>query len=53
MRRCVRFRVFQDLLYAEIAELLQIAEATVKVQLFKARKRLREQLGEYYDGLRL
>jgi RNA polymerase sigma-70 factor (ECF subfamily) len=40
MRRCVRMRVFQDLDYEEIADLLQISPSTVKVQLFKARKRL-------------
>jgi RNA polymerase sigma-70 factor (ECF subfamily) len=40
MRRCVRLRVFQDLDYGEIADLLQISPSTVKVQLFKARKRL-------------
>ena len=48
MRRCVRLRVFQDLDYDEIAEILQIATATVKVQLFKARKRLKIELGEVF-----
>ena len=48
MRRCVRLRIFHGLLYAEIAEVLLVAEPTVKVQLFKARKRLREHLGDYY-----
>ena len=44
MRRCVRLRVFQDLDYEEIAEALQISPSTVKVQLFKARKRLQSEL---------
>jgi RNA polymerase sigma-70 factor, ECF subfamily len=44
MRRCVRLRVFQDLDYEEIAETLQISPSTVKVQLFKARKRLQVEL---------
>lgn len=45
MRRCVRLRVLQDLDYLEIAEILQLAPSTVKVQLFKARKRLQMELG--------
>lgn len=53
MRRCVRLRLFQELLYGEIAELLQVTEATVKVQLFKARKRLRQSLGDEEGALRL
>lgn len=46
MRHCVRLRVFQDLDYEEIAATLQISPSTVKVQLFKARKRLRSELGD-------
>lgn len=46
MRRCVRLRVFQELDYEEIAEILQISPSTVKVQLFKARKRLQLELGD-------
>jgi RNA polymerase sigma-70 factor (ECF subfamily) len=48
MRRCVRLRVFQDLDYDEIAEALQISPSTVKVQLFKARKRLQLELGDSF-----
>lgn len=48
MRRCVRLRVLQDLDYEEIAEILQLAPSTVKVQLFKARKRLQMELGEAF-----
>jgi RNA polymerase sigma-70 factor (ECF subfamily) len=50
MRRCVRLRVFQELDYDEIAEILQISPSTVKVQLFKARKRLQMELeGSFAD----
>jgi len=48
MRRCVRLRVFQDLDHDEIAEILQISPSTVKVQLFKARKRLQLELGDRF-----
>ena len=44
MQRCVRLRVFQDLDYEDIADILQISPSTVKVQLFKARKRLQSEL---------
>ncbi len=46
MRRCVRLRVFQDLDVEEIAEILQVSPSTVKVQLFKARKRLKADLAD-------
>ena len=48
MRRCVRLRVLQDLDYPEIAEILQLSPSTVKVQLFKARKRLQMELGSSF-----
>ncbi len=51
MRRCVRLRVFQELEHGEIAQLMRIAPATVKVQLFKARKRLQESLGSHVQDL--
>ena len=53
MRRCVRLRVFQDLDYGEIAEILQISPSTVKVQLFKARKRLQTELGDSFSDFDL
>ena len=53
MRRCVRLRVFQELDYDEIAEILQISPSTVKVQLFKARKRLQMELGESFANFDL
>ena len=48
MRRCVRLRLLQDLDYYEIAEILQLSPSTVKVQLFKARKRLQLELGDAF-----
>jgi RNA polymerase sigma-70 factor (ECF subfamily) len=53
MRRCVRLRVFQDLDYEEIAEVLRISPSTVKVQLFKARKRLQGELEDSFSGFDL
>lgn len=53
MRRCVRLRVFQDLDYEEIAEILQISPSTVKVQLFKARKRLQMELEDSFGDFDL
>lgn len=53
MRRCVRLRVFQDLDYEEIAEVLRISPSTVKVQLFKARKRLQGELEDFFTGFDL
>ena len=47
MRRCVRLRVFQDLDYDEIGKILQISSATVRVQWFKARKRLQIELKDH------
>lgn len=51
MRRCVRLSLDHDLKYREIAVILQISEDTVKAQLFQARQRLHETLGEYFDGV--
>lgn len=48
MRRCVRLRMFQDLDNDEIAEALQISPSTVKVQLFKARRRLQTELEDSF-----
>ena len=53
MRRCVRLRVFQDLDYDEIADALHISPSTVKVQLFKARKRLQIELEDFFTDFDL
>jgi RNA polymerase sigma-70 factor, ECF subfamily len=46
MRRCMTLRVYQDLSYREIAELMEISIDTVKAHLFQARRKLRERLTE-------
>lgn len=48
MRRCMMFRVEQDLKYREIAVVLRLSPETVKAHLFQARKRLQEMLGPYF-----
>ena len=48
MRRCLVLRVYQDMKYREIAALLRLSPETVKVHLFQARRRLREDLGPYF-----
>lgn len=53
MRRCVRLRVLQDLDYDEIAEILQISPSTVKVQLFRARRRLQMELEDSFGEIDL
>jgi RNA polymerase sigma-70 factor (ECF subfamily) len=53
MRRCVRLRVLQDLDYDEIADILQLSPSTVKVQMFKARKRLLMELGNSFVEIEL
>jgi RNA polymerase sigma-70 factor (ECF subfamily) len=53
MRRCVCLRVFEDRDYTQIANILQISPATVKVQLFKARKRLQIELKDHLADFNL
>ncbi|MEM7049330.1 MAG: sigma-70 family RNA polymerase sigma factor [Acidobacteriota bacterium] len=52
MRACVQLWLERDLSYVEIAEVLQIAEDTVKVHMFQARKRLRQALRPANDERR-
>jgi RNA polymerase sigma-70 factor, ECF subfamily len=51
MRRCLLLRVDQEMSYREIAEVLRLSPETVKVHLFQARRRLREELGPYFLDL--
>ncbi len=46
MRRCVLLRVYQDLKYREIAEVLGISLDAVKAHLGQARTRLQQSLGD-------
>lgn len=48
MRKCLMLRVYRDLKYREIAVVLRLSTETVKAHLFQARKRLQEELGEYF-----
>jgi RNA polymerase sigma-70 factor, ECF subfamily len=48
MRRCLMLRVYQDMRYREIATVMRLSPETVKVHLFQARRRLREDLGSYF-----
>jgi RNA polymerase sigma-70 factor (ECF subfamily) len=50
MQRCMRLRVFQDLDYEDIAEVLEVSPSTVRVQLFEARKRLKIALVDSLAG---
>ncbi len=49
MRKCLVLRIDQELRYREIAALLRLSPETVKVHLAKARRRLREELGPYFQ----
>lgn len=51
MRRCLLLRIDQEMSYREIAEVLRLSPETVKVHLFQARRRLREELGPYFQDL--
>lgn len=53
MRRCVELRLYQDLKYREIANLLGISIETVKAHLFQARQHLKEKLSDYFTDLDL
>lgn len=48
MRKCLMLRVYQDLKYREIAAVLRLSTETVKAHLFQARRRLQEELGDYF-----
>lgn len=49
MQRCVLLRIDHGLKYREIASILQISVDTVKTQLFQARQRLKNRLGDYFS----
>lgn len=48
MRRCVLLRLDRGLKYQEIATLMSISVDTVKVQLYQARQRLKDQLSHHF-----
>ncbi len=49
MRRCVSLRVYQDMKFREIAEILDVTVSTAKSQLTLAKRRLRSLLAEHPD----
>ncbi len=49
MRQCTELRLFADLDYREISDVMGIGLSSVKSQLFEARKRLKPVLDEYYQ----
>jgi RNA polymerase sigma-70 factor (ECF subfamily) len=49
MRRCLLLRVYQDLKYREIADVMSLSIETVKAHLYQARARLQTELGSYFD----
>lgn len=51
MRRCVQLRVYQNMPYREIAEVLNVTAATAKSQVSYARPRLRALLAEHYPEI--
>lgn len=53
MRQCVMLRGFQELDYAEIADVLQISVSAVKVQLFRARRKLTHRLDDRFGDFNL
>lgn len=50
MRRCTELRLFGDLKYKEIAEVMGIGLNSVRSQLFEARQRLKPVLDEHFQG---
>ena len=52
MRRCYLFSLQERWTYGEIAQLLEIAEGTVKAHIFQARKRVGERIEAYRRGRR-
>lgn len=50
MRRCVLLRVDRGLKYGEIATIMSVSVDTVKTQLYHARQRLKDRLGEYFSA---
>jgi RNA polymerase sigma-70 factor (ECF subfamily) len=48
MRKCLILRVYHDLKYREIGAVLKLSPETVKAHLAQARRRLQEELGDYF-----
>jgi RNA polymerase sigma-70 factor (ECF subfamily) len=50
MRKCLILRVDHEMAYKEIAVVLRLSPETVKVHLARARRRLQEELGPYFES---
>ncbi len=50
MRQCTELRLFADLDYREISDVMGIGLSSVKSQLFEARRRLKPVLAEYFQS---
>lgn len=50
MRKCLVLRVDHEMAYKEIAVVLRLSPETVKVHLARARRRLQEELGPYFES---
>src|SRR5215210_3549767 len=48
MRKCLILRVYHEMKYREIGTVLRLSPETVKAHLFQARRRLQEELGDYF-----
>ena len=48
-RHCLVLRIYQDLSYREISELLLISTEAAKSRVFQARRRLRDELSDHFE----
>ncbi|HYU30769.1 MAG TPA: sigma-70 family RNA polymerase sigma factor [Thermoanaerobaculia bacterium] len=51
MRQCLELRLFADLKYQEISDVMGIGLSSVKSQLFEAKRRLKLVLDEHFQGV--
>lgn len=50
MRKCLMLRVYHDLKYREVAVAMGLSTETVKAHLFQARRKLQQELGDYFEN---
>jgi RNA polymerase sigma-70 factor, ECF subfamily len=53
MRRCLTLRVYQDMSYQEIAQVMRLSIETVKAHLFQGRKQLKLKLAPYFEQIEI
>lgn len=49
-QQIVRLKLFQEYTFREIAELIQIPEATVKTKYYRAIRQVRKEMESYYNA---